>query len=60
MIDSKKTYIGSYHSEEKAAQAYDFYSIVLKHFSARTNFDYSLGQISEMVRNYHLNNEEFL
>mmetsp|Transcript_27958 Transcript_27958/g.32053 ORF Transcript_27958/g.32053 Transcript_27958/m.32053 type:complete len:98 (+) Transcript_27958:345-638(+) len=55
MIDGKKTYIGSYHTEEEAALSYDFYSMILKQFSAKTNFDYTLMQIRRMVDNYFIN-----
>ena len=60
MIDSKKTYIGSYHNEDEAAVAYDFYSIVMKQICAKTNFDYTWGQIQNMIRNYIENNYEFI
>ena len=60
MIDSKKTYIGSYHTEEEAAMAYDFYSIVLKQFASKTNFDYTLPLIKKMVQNYYDNDNEFI
>ena len=60
MIDSKKTYIGSYHTEEEAAMAYDFYSIVLKQFASKTNFDYTLPLIKKMVQNYYDNENEFI
>ena len=59
MIDGKKTYIGSYLSEEEAAMSYDFYSIILKSFSAKTNFDYSIENIKRMLEDYHQNGEEF-
>ncbi len=59
MIDSKKTYIGSYHKEEEAAMAYDFFSIVLKQLAAKTNFDYTLPLIKRMVNNYYDNHQEF-
>ena len=60
MIDSKKTYIGSYHTEEEAATAYDFYSITMKQFAAKTNFDYTLTHIKNMVQNYYDNACEFI
>lgn len=60
MIDRKKTYIGSYYTEEEAAKSYDFYAIVLKHLSAKTNFDYTLSEIKEMIMNYHSNNGNYL
>ncbi|CAI2380721.1 unnamed protein product [Moneuplotes crassus] len=60
MIDSKKTYIGSYHTEKEAAMAYDFFSIVLKQLAAKTNFDYSLTLLKKMVHNYHSNDQEFV
>ena len=50
VIDSKKTYIGSYYTEEEAAIAYDFYSIVIKQFAEKTNFDYTLRLIKKMVQ----------
>lgn len=60
MIDSKKTYIGSYHTEEEAARSYDFYAIVLKHLSAKTNFDYNLSDIQSMVGNYYMNQRHYV
>ena len=60
MIDSKKTYIGSYYTEEEAAIAYDFYSIVIKQFAAKTNFDYTLPLIKKMVQSYYDYQEEFI
>ena len=60
MIDGKKTYIGSYHTEQEAARSYDFYSLILKQFSAKTNFDYSITQIWQMIVDYHDNNNEFV
>ena len=56
MIDKKKTYIGSYLSEDDAARSYDLYALILKHLSARTNFDYTLPQIRDMVRDHHTTN----
>ena len=55
MIDKKKTYIGTYRTEVDAAKAYDFYAIALKHLSAKTNFDYTLNEIKNMVANYYTN-----
>ncbi|CAI2381245.1 unnamed protein product [Moneuplotes crassus] len=60
MIDSKKTYIGTYHKEKEAAMAYDFYSIILKQLAAKTNFDYTLSMIKRMVYNYYENGQEFI
>ena len=60
MIDRKKTYIGSYLTEEEAARSYDFYSLILKQFSAKTNFDYSITQIRQMIIEYQENNNEFI
>jgi hypothetical protein len=59
MIDKKKTYIGTYHSENEAAVAYDFYAIALKHLGAKTNFDYTLSDIKNMVVNYYNNQGVF-
>ena len=60
MIDRKKTYIGSFNTEDEAAMSYDFYAIMMKHFSAKTNFDYTIHQINKMVENYKDNNYEFI
>ena len=60
MIDRKKTYIGSYYTEEEAAKSYDFYAIVLKYLSAKTNFDYNLSEIKQMIMNYHSNGGNYL
>ena len=60
MIDGKKTYIGSYLTEEEAGMSYDFYSIILKHFSAKTNFEYTVRDIKKMLANYYDNNMELV
>uniref|UniRef100_A0A7S3JLI9 AP2/ERF domain-containing protein n=1 Tax=Euplotes harpa TaxID=151035 RepID=A0A7S3JLI9_9SPIT len=60
MIDKKKTYIGSYATEEEAALSYDFFAILLKQFSANTNFDYTAIQVKRMVENYKDNEYELI
>lgn len=41
MIEKKKTYIGSYKSEEEAATVYDQYNILINGINAKTNFAYT-------------------
>ena len=48
VIDGFKTYIGTYKSEEEAAKAYDYYSILLHELSAMTNFSYTKREIELM------------
>lgn len=47
-----KKYIGTYTCEKEAAIAYDFYSILLNTFKAKTNFSYTPDQIIEMIQSY--------
>ena len=54
-----KKYIGTYSTEVEAAVVYDFYSIGLNGFSAKTNFNYSSSQVRTMILSYLSNNLEF-
>ena len=56
-INKKKTYIGSYWSEIDAAIAFDFFSILLHSFIAKTNFSYTKDNIVEMILNFKTNGE---
>lgn len=47
-----KKYIGTYSSEKEAAIAYDFYSILLNTYKAKTNFSYSPELVKEMIYSY--------
>ena len=40
MVEKKKTYIGTYKSDEEAARIYDRYSIYIGGIHAKTNFVY--------------------
>ena len=56
-INKRKTYIGSYECEKDAAVAFDFFSILLHSFTAKTNFSYTRNSIEEMIWNYKQNRE---
>ena len=56
-INKRKTYIGSYECEKDAAVAFDFFSILLHSFTAKTNFSYTRNNIEEMIWNYKQNRE---
>jgi len=49
MINSKKSYIGSYLSEEIAARIYDILSIKNRGIKAKTNFIYNHIQIKKII-----------
>ena len=51
-INKKKTYVGTFMTEKEAAEAYDFYSMVLKCETAQTNFSYTKEQAQELVSKY--------
>jgi hypothetical protein len=53
MINRRKTYVGTYPSEEIAAKVYDFMSIKYRGIKARTNFKYNSGQI-KMIKKIEL------
>jgi hypothetical protein len=57
-INKRKTYIGSYQTEQQAAVAFDFYSILLHSLSAKTNFSYTKEDIVDMIRNFSQNDEK--
>ena len=48
MINKKKSYIGSFPSEELAARIYDILALQNKGFKARTNFKYNSNQIKKI------------
>ena len=58
-INKRKTYIGSYESEQDAAVAFDFHCILLHSLRAKTNFSYSKASIVSMIANYKENNNYF-
>ena len=58
-INKRKTYIGSYESEQDAAVAFDFHCILLHSLRAKTNFSYSKANIVSMISNYKENNNYF-
>jgi hypothetical protein len=47
-IKRKKTYIGTYKTEEEAARAFDYYSILINNMVAVTNFNYSKRTILQL------------
>lgn len=55
-----KKYIGGYTNELEAAIAYDFYSMVIDHKRARTNFSYTKEEVKEMVNQFVANNQQFV
>ena len=59
-IQKKKIYIGTYQNEREAAIAFDFYSILIHHFDAKTNFNYSKSIIMEMLINFKTNGNVFI
>ena len=58
-IQKRKTYIGTYASELKAAKAFDFYSILLNNLTASTNFDYTKKDILEMIESFVSNDGKY-
>lgn len=54
-----KKYVGGYTEELEAAISYDFYSMVIDGEQARTNFDYSINLVKEMIDTFLLNNQKF-
>ena len=51
-VDKRKSYIGTYVSELEAAQAFDFYSLLIHGFSAKTNFSYSKVDIIGLINRF--------
>ena len=48
MINKRKSYIGSYYSEELAGRIYDILSFKYRGIKARTNFKYTYKQIKNI------------
>ncbi|CAI2387509.1 unnamed protein product [Moneuplotes crassus] len=51
-IKMKKTYIQTYKTEEKAAQAFDLMSMILKKDCAITNFNYTKREVLTLISKY--------
>lgn len=51
-INKRKTYVGTFESEEEAARAFDFYSLLLHSISARTNFSYTKDEVLGMIERH--------
>lgn len=60
-IKKRKTYIGTYDNQEDAAKAFDFYSLLLHSLTAKTNFNYTKGEVFEMIEKFRdpANNNNF-
>ena len=58
-INSRKTYIGTYQTEDEAARAFDFYSILLHSLTAKTNFSYTKANIVGMIASFKHNGNNF-
>lgn len=51
-INKKKTYIGTYETQELAAKAYDFYCMLMQSLKAKTNFSYTKSEVESMICSY--------
>jgi len=51
-IKKKKTYIGTYLTQELAAKAYDFYCMLIHSLRAKTNFTYTRAEVDAMISTY--------
>ena len=58
-FNQKKKYVGGYTEELEAAICYDFYSMLTDTEQARTNFDYSIDLLKEMIERFLQNNQKF-
>lgn len=56
-INKRKTYVGTFETEEEAARAYDFYSLLLHSISARTNFSYTKEEVLNMIEKHEIQME---
>mmetsp|Transcript_25968 Transcript_25968/g.29982 ORF Transcript_25968/g.29982 Transcript_25968/m.29982 type:complete len:103 (-) Transcript_25968:39-347(-) len=59
-IQKRKTYIGTYQTEKEAAIAFDFYSILIHSFEAKTNFSYTKQMIMDMIYKFKANDNVFV
>ena len=50
MIEKRKTYIGTYRTEEEASRVYDRFAILINGITAKTNHSYSKHQVLSILR----------
>ena len=60
MINSVKTYIGWYDTEEEGALVYDIVSILFKQHKARTNLSYTKRKLLDLLAIYDKDSKHFL
>ena len=51
-IRKRKTYIGTFATQEEAAQAFDMYAILMNNLTAVTNYDYTKQGLLKVVADY--------
>jgi hypothetical protein len=51
-IDKKKTYIGTYMTDKEAAEAYDFYCMMINGTRAKTNFGYTKEGVEYLISKF--------
>jgi hypothetical protein len=59
MINSVKTYIGCYDTEEEGALVYDIVSILFKQRKARTNLSYTKAKLLDLLSYYDHDSKHF-
>ena len=48
-INKRKSYIGTFSSQQEAAEAFDYYSVLIHGGSAKTNYSYTKNQLMTLV-----------
>ena len=51
-INRRKTYVGTFMTEEESARAFDFYSMLLHLDLAKTNFNYNKSQALSLISEF--------
>lgn len=51
-LNKRKSYIGTYSTENEAAYAFDYYSLLIHGLSAKTNFNYTKNEVYDLIQRF--------
>jgi hypothetical protein len=58
MVNKETVRIGAVQSEVEAAKIYDFLAILTEGLNAKTNFNYNVRELQNIINEFYFNNED--